>query len=342
MLFIHTKLTKSPPFGRTNKMGCCESRVDDTKVQNSHDKKAAKGNSAETAQKPPNPEPPKANTVNVPKLPLNNPPIAHSKPDHSSDPKGNIEKSHHEEVKIAVEVQADPITERIEHNIEEKKPAQAGGHAGSLIVRGDKLLKRAGPAELKFYAELFAEENKNADLIELQSWVPHYHGTTEIEGKTYLVLDNLLWEMEHPNLLDCKLGKVTWTKDHNARKTADQKKKAEETTTGSLGFRISGLVVKDVDGNVVESFAKEEGFYGITADNIHESFKKIVGDDQKLLKKVIKETKKLIKWFEKQIAKQFFTASVFYVVGKDRNVKVKFIDFAHVYDAEGEKDESKR
>jgi hypothetical protein len=174
----------------------------------------------------------------------------------------------------------------------------------------------------------------------LKSLVPKFYGTEIKDGKTFLVLENLLWGMVNPNLLDCKLGKITWTKDHKPRSSAGQMKKAVKTTTGSLGFRISGLVIRDANGKEVESF-KDEGHFGITAENIHESFRKIVGDDEKILEKVIEETKKLIKWFDKQRAKVFFTASVFYVVGKDGNVKARLIDFAHVYDAEGEKDDSK-
>lgn len=223
----------------------------------------------------------------------------------------------------------------------DKSQSQAGGHAGSLIARGDKLLKRAGPAELKFYKELFSENQADEDLIALRSFVPQYFGTEQIDNTPYLVLENLLTGFDHPNLLDCKIGKVTWTKDHNERKTADQKKKAAETTTGSLGFRISGLVVKDPAGKVVESFAKEEGFYAIKPDNIHQQFRKIVGEDKKLIKTLIKQTQKLLKWFKHQKSKTFFTASVFYVVGKNGAAQTKFIDFAHVYDAEGHSDESK-
>jgi 1D-myo-inositol-tetrakisphosphate 5-kinase/inositol-polyphosphate multikinase len=81
-------------------------------------------------------------------------------------------------------------------------------------------------------------------LVQLREIVPHYYGTEEIDGKTFIVLENLLTGYEHPNLLDCKIGKVTWTRDHNEAKLADQQRKAQLTTTGSLGFRITGLVAK--------------------------------------------------------------------------------------------------
>ncbi|OMJ83882.1 hypothetical protein SteCoe_15110 [Stentor coeruleus] len=292
-------------------MGCCSGRVD---AAIKKDAKSKESNHEESESKP-----------------------------EEHDNKGDAHNPHSEEKKGKSDSHKE---EKKEHKGEEskkgpeKKPDQAGGHAGSLIARGDKLLKRVGPAEFKFYTSLFDEENKDEDLIELRKFVPKYFEVEQIEGKDYLVLENLLTDYDHPNILDCKIGKVTWTPDHNERKTADQKKKAETTTTGSLGFRISGLVVKDEHGAVVESFAKEEGFYGISPENIHEFFKKIVGEDKKQVKKFIRQTGKIIDWFKKQRSKIFFTASVFYVFGKNGKSQTRFIDFAHVYDAHGKEDEN--
>jgi hypothetical protein len=209
-----------------------------------------------------------------------------------------------------------------------------------LIAEGDKLYKRAGPAEVKFYKELFDESQSDEQLIKFRDFVPKYFGTKEISGQTYLILENLLTGFDHPNILDCKIGKVTWTKDHNERKTKDQMEKAAKTTTGTLGFRISGLVSKDESGKVTDSFAKEEGFFQVTSENIHSYFLKVSGPSQEVLHSLHSQTKKLIRWFKKQTSKHFFTASVFYVVGKNGATLTKFIDFAHVYDAEGHHDDS--
>lgn len=224
-------------------------------------------------------------------------------------------------------------------NEENKGPGQAGGHEGSLIFRDDKMLKRVGDHELEFYTSLFSEDTKDEDLLELRKFVPQYYGVEKIDGKNYLILENLLFNYTHPSLLDCKMGKVTWTPHHNERKTLDQKQKAEKTTTGSLGFRISGFMTKDENGKVLESIAKEAGFYSITPENIHEKFSLVVNNDPKRVKKFIKQTKTLLKWFEKQRSKKFFTASVFYISGKN-DCQTRFIDFAHVFDAEGEADNS--
>jgi Inositol polyphosphate kinase len=223
------------------------------------------------------------------------------------------------------------------NKLDTNSPPQAGGHEGSLIVREDKLLKRTGTAEIEFYSEVFSPDNKDQSLIDLRKFLPHFYGVETIDGKDYLVLENLLASFKHPTILDCKIGKVTWSPHHNERKASSQKEKAAKTTTGTLGFRIEGLIVKDSTGNIVTKFTKQQGFYSITPDNIHEEFRKIVGEDKQKVKSFIDQTKSLIAWFEDQTSKHFFTASVFFICDAHK-VQVKFIDFAHVFDANGQPD----
>jgi hypothetical protein len=85
---------------------------------------------------------------------------------------------------------------------------------------------------------------------------------------------------------------------------------------------------------------KDEGFYSINPNNIHEYFKKIVGDDKAQVETFISQTDKIIAWFKNQTSKVFFTASLFYINGKNGKSQTRFIDFAYVYDAEGRHDDS--
>jgi hypothetical protein len=106
-------------------------------------------------------------------------------------------------------------------------------------------------------------------------------------------------------------------------------------------------VVKDSQGNKVESWSKEAGFYSITANNIHEQFLKLVTKDAvvrlDIVEKLIEETSKLLDWFTRQKIKTFVTSSILYVTTDETPVhcQAKLIDFAHVYDGEGEVDNSK-
>ena len=105
------------------------------------------------------------------------------KEEHKVDKHEGHHADKHEEPKVPEDHEPKPAG---------KKPDQAGGHSGSLIARGDKLLKKAGPKEKAFYKYLFSDECTDPSLIDLRSIVPHYFGTEDIDGKTYMVLENLL------------------------------------------------------------------------------------------------------------------------------------------------------
>ena len=276
---------------------------------------------------------PKEHKEDHPKEHKEDHPKEHKKEKHNDEHK----EEHHGHKDHPAEPHADPA-----HSSESaKKPDQAGGHSGSLIARGDKLLKKAGPKEQAFYQYLFSEECQDPALVQLREIVPHFYGIEVIDGKNFMVLENLLTGFDNPNLLDCKIGKVTWTRDHNEAKLADQRKKAESTTTGSLGFRITGLVVKDHNGQTVESIMKDEGFSTIKQDNIHEYFNKIVNGNKEQVQTFIHQTERILNWFKSQTSKVFFTASLFYVNGKNGKSQTRFIDLAYVYNAEGQHDDSK-
>ena len=114
------------------------------------------------------------------------------------------------------------------------------------------------------------------------------------------------------------------------------------TTTGTLGFRISGIIVKDSVGATIEQLVKKEIFNDITDDNIHEFFRKIVYVNEELQTDVVRffieETEKIKSFFERQTEKHFKGSSLLYINGKNRKSQVRFIDFAHAEDAEGEID----
>ena len=53
-----------------------------------------------------------------------------------------------------------------------------------------------------------------------------------------------------------------------------QMEKNAGTTTGSVGFRITGMVVKDENGVSNDNLSKN--YFSITAEHLHEEFAKIV------------------------------------------------------------------
>lgn len=140
-----------------------------------------------------------------------------------------------------------------------------------------------------------------------------------VDGSEYVVIDNLLHGLPNPSMMDAKLGAVTWTHEHFGPKVEEQKKRSAETTSGSLGFRLSGAVLKDSDGTVRENWSKLEKVLSITPGNIHIEFAHFVTRDGVLNKDAARElrrrTQEITDWFNTQRLFKFYAASVLYVNG---------------------------
>lgn len=220
--------------------------------------------------------------------------------------------------------------------------SQAGGHVGIFIFEGDRLLKKSKPNEIAFYDWL---SHQSSPLFnDLKLLIPTFYGFETRNDSTYVVLENLLSGYDHANIMDCKLGRITWTSKHSEKTIINQEAKNKGTTSGTLGFRISGLIVKDNDGNKVEHLVKSEAFNNIRDDNIHEYFRKIVTKDGRVqvevVEQFISETERVKAWFERNNEKTFKASSVLYINGKNGRAQCRYIDLAHSEDSNGSLDEN--
>lgn len=84
---------------------------------------------------------------------------------------------------------------------------QAAGHAGIMLFEGERLLKKGKQSEINFLEWLSTQTNP--DLMELKALAPRYFGIEERNGNKYIVLENLLFGYDYPNIIDCKLGRIT-------------------------------------------------------------------------------------------------------------------------------------
>lgn len=90
------------------------------------------------------------------------------------------------------------------------------------------------------------------------SWKPS--GGKKLDTPTAIVLENLATGFHHPNILDVKLGSRLWADDAPEAKRRKLDDVANETTSGSLGFRIAGMktwVGRVKDGSSLEN--KDKG-----------------------------------------------------------------------------------
>ena len=227
-------------------------------------------------------------------------------------------------------------------NNEEYSDSQAGGHAGIMIFEGDRLLKKSKQNEIRFVQWLLTQSSQLwADFKEL---APRFYGVEHRDGSDYVVMENLLLGYDHPNIMDCKLGRITWTSKHTEETIKNQEEKNKLTTSGSLGFRISGIVVKDQEGNKVEQLVKSAAFMNITESNIHEYFRKIVTDGDRVQTEIVQEfivgAERVKAWFERNNEKTFKASSVLFINGKNGKAQCRYIDLAHSEEAEGRNDDN--
>ncbi|EPX70575.1 inositol polyphosphate kinase [Schizosaccharomyces octosporus yFS286] len=136
---------------------------------------------------------------------------------------------------------------------------QAAGHGEVLVSEdGQYLVKPCLESEIYFYASC---DECNA----LRKWIPRFYGKWDIEHAKQLqlwvdglendtnlsmrssafILENIIHDMKRPCVMDIKLGRQLWALDASPEKRARLDVVSQLTTSGSLGFRITGILVAD-------------------------------------------------------------------------------------------------
>ncbi|AET39271.1 inositol polyphosphate multikinase Ecym_4203 [Eremothecium cymbalariae DBVPG len=159
---------------------------------------------------------------------------------------------------------------------------QAAGHDGSFTDTEEKLLfKLTIPKEVAFYTDIQSRKD-NVDIeYPLECWMPTFVGTLtqgvvslpnqkditilkdedvysgplvahlkslSIGGEQeYVVLENLIYGFNKPNILDIKLGKRLYDDDASEEKKNRLKLVSDSTTSGSMGLRICGMKIQKND-----------------------------------------------------------------------------------------------
>ncbi|SSD59961.1 related to Inositol polyphosphate multikinase [Saccharomycodes ludwigii] len=171
---------------------------------------------------------------------------------------------------------------------------QAAGHEGTLTDEDEYLFfKPVLKQEIDFYSNLNNQLAGSVDdnELSLKDWIPKYIGlltendTTGLkkENINYVVLENLLRGFRKPNIMDIKLGKILYDEQTvTLGKKERLIKVSNDTTSGSLGFRICGMRVYNYSTELDHSYMELDEdtnyitinkFYGRsrTIDNIDEA-----------------------------------------------------------------------
>ncbi|EPY51732.1 inositol polyphosphate kinase [Schizosaccharomyces cryophilus OY26] len=133
---------------------------------------------------------------------------------------------------------------------------QAAGHGEVLASEDERyLVKPCLDSEIYFYESC---DECNA----LRKWLPQFYGKWDTEHARELqldmdglpnhalrcralVLENITHSMKYPCVMDIKLGRQLWALDASPEKRARLDVVSQLTTSGSLGFRITGILVWD-------------------------------------------------------------------------------------------------
>lgn len=211
-----------------------------------------------------------------------------------------------------------------------------------------------GEHEAKFY-ESFSSNKKIP--VHIHRYFPVYHGTQLVEasdgsGKLpHLVLEDVVSGYSNPSVMDVKIGSRTWYPDVTEEYFKKCIKKDRETTTVSLGFRVSGFKIFD---HQESSFWRPEKklVLGFNADGAKLALRKFVSSNSladsnfipncafasEVYGGILVQLLELKAWFETQTLYHFNSCSILMVYENDAQAlraQVKLVDFAHVLEGNG-------
>jgi hypothetical protein len=216
----------------------------------------------------------------------------------------------------------------------EKKIVQTGGHVdGFMHVEAGKIAKKVGKNEFIFYTEILVQY-KN-----VHPFVPLFYGPKEEGDKRYVVIQDLTHEYKKPCICDIKMGTSSVGEDASPEKKASMGAKDAATTTATLGIRLVGARVYQVDKDDYLQYDKKWG-QALKDENFTENLAKFFHNGKEYVTEVIDPFLELLKpleeWFDKQSELRFYSSSLLFIYdghpdANRKDVRLKMIDFAHVH-----------
>lgn len=254
--------------------------------------------------------------------------------------------------------------------------SEGDGEKGFLKRPDGRLLKPVqapprGRRELEFYKRI----NASKDPIDtrLKNCIPDFFGVEKvgfINGITvteeFLILRDITEGFSRPSIMDIKIGSRTWGPDASEKKQVQEDAKYAGTKH-PFGFSILGLIVhslkfkRDEDGDschgkkYTKSFGKNLKMEDVnTVPEIFFDVKESGNKVAEIVEIMIKQIRAIYEAFESQRKYKIYGSSLLMAYDADaikslkdgkiekkeleNYVNVKLIDFAHVFPAEGERD----
>ena len=223
-----------------------------------------------------------------------------------------------------------------------------------------------GPREANFYLNINRSNNPIDHLI--RSHIPKFYGLEQVgftNGITvtedFLVLEDITEGFKLPSVMDIKVGKQTWGPDATeAKKTQEASKYVG--TKGPFGFSILGMIVHAFDPEAAVQVVKYDKSFGKhlkteEVDKVPEVFfASDQGTPKALVQVVLSKIAAIKEVFEMQRQYKIYASSLLLAYDSDavrklkngeiseeeleKFVNIRLIDFAHVFDANGERDDN--
>ena len=248
-------------------------------------------------------------------------------------------------------------------------PHQVAGHLfergkiGSLVCDSGYFYKplqggSRGIRERAFYESLENNESENEEstsiLQDLSTFVPRFFGVLDLEGLTYMKMEDVTRQYCRPCIIDIKIGYQTWYSSATASHIEKCKVKDAATTSSELGFKICGMQVYDKDNDSYWRTSKE-WCKKLDVNSVKGALSQFFGHPNTSLKAMdiccgpsglLRKIESLGEWCERQRSFQFYSASLLILyegcatTSEDLKLELKLIDFAHALGANGEKDDN--
>lgn len=200
----------------------------------------------------------------------------------------------------------------------------------------------------------------------IRNHIPKFYGLEQIgftNGTTvtedFIVLEDITEGYSLPSVMDIKIGSQTWGPDASDAKIAIESAKYKGTK-GPLGFSILGMIVHPLDPSLgLQKYDKSLGkdLKATEVQTVPEIFFSFhqgscsalvqIMLDKMLVIRDVFEMQRKYKIYASSLLMAYDTAAVrAFQAGKmtleelKKSVDIRLIDFAHVFDANGERDDN--
>ncbi|CDW84054.1 UNKNOWN [Stylonychia lemnae] len=234
----------------------------------------------------------------------------------------------------------------------------AGGHKDRFFIANQYgesiIIKQTNLNEMVAYEKIFNSKSSDPRFREnqvLKNFLPKYYGVQELEAPSIyqddslskdnipILLENLLADKPNASILDLKMGTSSLSLKKRAKHDVERiKLKDSMTTTKTLGFRVTGYIIKDSNGNTLEKVVKPHG--KIKAEQIPIILQKLLsfqndqnGINSEAIEYLKSQISKMIKYFQNIHSRQMQCSSLFIIIDNlNRKYDIKIVDLSSCQD----------